>query len=123
MGFGDPFGNFMFSAVPFFVFIIFAIVLMVFVTSFVKGLGQYLKNNKQSVETVPARLVTKRTHTWGGHGNSSAHTSYYVTFEFENGDRMEYPASGEFYGMIAEGDVGMLTHQGTRLIDFERERT
>lgn len=119
MGFGNPFDNFMFTIVPFFMFIIFAIVLMIFMTSFVKGLGQYFKNNSQPRECVPARLIAKRPHTWGGHGDMGAHTSYYVTFELENGDRIEFPASSEFYGMNAEGDLGMLTHQGTRFIDFD----
>lgn len=122
MGFGNTFDSFMFSIVPFLVFIIFAVVIMVFITSLVKGLRQYFKNNSQPVVTEPARIIAKRTHTWGGNGNSSAHTSYYMTFEFENGERKEFPASSSMYGMSAEGDVGMLTHQGTRLIDFERER-
>ncbi len=121
MSFGSPFDNFMFSAVPFFIFIIFAIVIMVFITSFVKGIGQYLRNNSIPEENAPARLVAKRTHTWGGHGNMSAHTSYYATFELENGERLEFPVSSQFFGMHVEGDAGMLNHRGTRFIGFERE--
>ena len=122
MGFGNPFDNFMFSAVPFFVFIVFAIVIMIFVTSLGKGITQYLRNNGIPEENIPARLVAKRTHTWGGHGNMSAHTSYYATFETEKGERLEFPASSQFFGMHIEGDAGMLTHRGTRFIGFERER-
>ncbi|MGE5633236.1 MAG: DUF2500 domain-containing protein [Caulobacteraceae bacterium] len=122
MNFGSPFDNFMFSTVPFFVFIVFAIVIMVFVTSFVKGIGQYFKNSSEPRESVPARLISKRTHTWGGHGNMGAHTSYYVTFEFENGDRLEFPVNTDFFGVHAEGDLGIMTHQGTRFLGFERER-
>lgn len=122
MGFGNPFGNFMFSVVPFFIFIVFAIVIMIFITSLVKGTGQYFRNNRTPEENIPARLVAKRTHTWGGHGNMSAHTSYYSTFETETGDRLEFPVSSEFSGMHVEGDTGMLTHRGTRFINFERER-
>lgn len=122
MGFGNPFDEFMFSAVPFFVFIVFAIVVMVFVTSLVKGVGQYLRNRSIPEETIPARLVAKRTHTWGGHGNMSAHTSYYATFETQKGERLELPASSSFIGVHVEGDTGMLTHRGTIFIAFERER-
>jgi hypothetical protein len=61
-------------------------------------------------------------HTWGGHGNMSAHTSYYTTFETETGERMEFSASSSFFGTHVEGDTGILTHRGTRFIDFERER-
>ena len=122
MGFGNPFNEFMFSTVPFFIFIIFAIVIMVFMTSLVKGIGQYFRNNKTPEENIPARLVAKRTHTWGGHGNMSAHTSYYATFEGENGDRLEFPVGSQFSGTHVEGDAGMLTYRGTRFIGFERER-
>lgn len=122
MGFGNPFDSFMFSAVPFFVFIVFAIVVMVFVTSLVKGIGQYLRNSSIPEEHIAARLVAKRTHTWGGHGNMGSHTSYYATFETEKGERLEFPASGTFYGVHVEGDAGMLTHRGTRFINFEREQ-
>lgn len=122
MGFGNPFDNFMFSAVPFFIFIVFAIVLMIFITSLGKGIRQYLRNNSIPEENIPARLVAKRTHTWGGHGNMSTHTSYYATFETGEGDRLEFPVGSQFLGMHIEGDAGMLTHRGTRFIDFERER-
>lgn len=122
MGFGNPFNEFMFSAVPFFIFIFFAIVMMIFITSLVKGAGQYFRNNSTPEECIPVRLVNKRTHTWGGHGDMSAHTSYYATFETEQKDRLEFSVSSEFSGMNVEGDSGMLTHRGTRFIGFEREQ-
>lgn len=121
MGFGNPFDDFMFSAVPFFIFIVFAIIIMVFITSFVKGIGQYFRNNSLPEVRVPARLIAKRTHTWGGHGNMGAHTSYYATFETDKGERLEFSVGGKFSGMHVEGDAGMLTHRGTRFISFEKE--
>lgn len=45
---------------------------------------------------------------------------YYVTFQFESGDRMEFQVYGSEYGMLAEGDEGKLTFQGTRYLSFER---
>ena len=122
MGFGSPFDSIIFSAVPFFIFIVFSIVIMIFITSLVKGVGQYVRNNNTPEVSIPARLVAKRTHTWGGHGNMSAHTSYYATFETETGDRLELPVGSLFSGMHVEGDAGILIHRGTRFIDFERER-
>lgn len=121
MSFGNPFYNFMFTGLPFFTFIVFAIVIMVFATSFVKRTRQYLQNNSMPEESTPARLVAKRTHTWGRHGNMSAHTSYYATFETEKGERLEFAVNGQFFGMHVEGDTGILTYQGTRFIGFERE--
>ena len=122
MGPENLFGNFMFSVFPFLIFIFFSIFLMIFITSLVKGFGQYFRNNNTPEESIPARLVAKRTHTWGGHGNMSAHTSYYATFETETGDRLELSVGSQFTGMYVEGDAGILIHRGTRFIDFERER-
>lgn len=48
-------------------------------------------------------------------------TRYYVTFQVDSGDRMELPMTGSEYGMLAEGDVGKLTFQGTRYLSFERK--
>ena len=47
-------------------------------------------------------------------------TIYYVTFQVESGDRMEFSVSGTEYGMLVEGDEGRLTFQGTRYLSFLR---
>ena len=49
-------------------------------------------------------------------------TWYYATFQVESGDRMEFSVTGIEYGMLAEGDTGKLSFQGTRYLSFERER-
>ena len=57
----------------------------------------------------------------GAHGfYTTTNTMYYVTFQMESGDRMEFQVSGIEYGMLAEGDTGELTFQGTRYLAFER---
>ena len=38
----------------------------------------------------------------------------------ESGDRTEFNIYGEEYGLLAEGDCGKLTFQGTRYLSFER---
>lgn len=117
--FGSPFEGFslfsiMFTLVPLFV-------IGVFLYIIISGIARWSRNNASPRLNRPARIVSKRPHTWGGSGNSSAHTSYYVTFEFEDGERLELPVRDQEYGMMAEGDYGILTHQGTRFIDFQRE--
>ena len=57
----------------------------------------------------------------GGVGHTTTSTTYYVTFQVESGDRMELNLSGQEYGLLAEGDRGKLTFQGTRYLGFERE--
>lgn len=122
MGF-SPFDDFMFSAMPIFGFIVFALVIGGFIFVIVKGIGQWSSNNNSPRLTVPAQVKTKRTNTRGGSGDSSARTTYYVTFQVESGDRMELQMSGEDYGMLADGDLGILTFQGTRYLGFERKNT
>ncbi|MEM1485815.1 DUF2500 domain-containing protein [Oscillospiraceae bacterium PP1C4] len=129
----SPFGfNFMFSIFPVIFFIIFAIVIGSFIVSAVKGAKQYRHNEKSPVLTVDAKVVTKRTNVrhhhhhagnddMAGHGFSS--TDYYVTFEVESGDRMEFEVGDREYGMLCEGDRGKLTFQGTRYQGFERTRS
>lgn len=51
---------------------------------------------------------------------SSSHTTYYVTFEVESGDRIELVVPSHEYGFMVEGDQGKLTLQGTRYISFDR---
>lgn len=100
--------------------IIFLTIFGIIIYTIIKGIGQWSSNNKQPVISVVARVVAKRNHTWGGSNNSSSSTSYYITFEVESGDRMELHVSAKEFGMIAEGDIGKLTFQGTRYHSFER---
>ncbi len=118
----SPLNNFMFSAVPIMVLAMFLVVFVVISFSIGSKVKENLKNNSMEEITKPARLIGKRTHVWGGHGDTGASTSYYVTFEDEKGDRAEFSVSDNFYGMYTEGDRGMLTHQGTRFLHFERDR-
>ena len=107
----------------FFVFfvIIFTLVIGTFIFVAVKGISQWSKNNKSPVLTVPAEIVAKSTETTGGHGDSSASTWYYVTFQVQSGDRLELDVPSKEYGMLAE-DLGILTFQGTRDQGFERKK-
>ncbi len=113
---------------PFFFFAVFGMVLIVFVVTLVRGIGEWHKNNNSPRLTVPAKVVSKRTsvsrghhHGANGHMHTTSSTWYYATFEVESGDRLELALSGCEYGMLAEGDTGKLTFQGTRYLSFERE--
>ena len=124
-GFGSSFGmGFgMFEAM---FGIMFVLVIGVFVVTFVRGIGEWNKNNNSPRLTVPATVVSKRAdvshrHHAGEHHHSHTSTSYYVTFEVESGDRMELHMSGTEYGLLIEGDKGSLSFQGTRYLGFERE--
>lgn len=115
----DPFGNVMFTIVPIFI-------IGVFIFIIVKSVTQWSSNNNSPRLTVSAVVIAKRTNTSRGahHMNDHMHTTttttYYVTFQFESGDRTEFTLSGSNYGILVEGDTGMLTFQGTRYLGFER---
>jgi len=53
-------------------------------------------------------------------GHTTTSTTYYATFQMESGDRMELRLDGYEYGMLAEGDRGKLSFQGTRYLSFEK---
>lgn len=121
MGFG-VFG--LFGVIfPLMFFLVFGIILF----TFIKGIGEWNKNNNSPRLSVDATVVAKRNqvshhhHNHGGTGMHTTHsTTYYVTFEVESGDRMELHVSGQEFGMLVEGDFGRLTFQGTRYISFVR---
>lgn len=109
--------------------IVFVLVIGIFIFTFIKGISQWNKNNHSPRLTVPATVVSKRTnvshHHHHNHGSTGMHhtthsTTYYVTFQVESGDRMELHVAGHEFGMLIEGDRGMLTFQGTRYLGFER---
>lgn len=116
MGFDSPgSGDFLFTLVP--LLIVGGIIFII-----IKGIMEWSSNNQSPRLTVPAMIATKRTST-SRHGTDNMHTSttYFVTFQFDSGDRSEFTVSGSQYGMLAENDIGFLTFQGTRYLGFERE--
>ncbi|MEG0258831.1 MAG: DUF2500 domain-containing protein [Lysinibacillus sp.] len=112
----------MFSDVPAIITIGFIIVFGGIAFVIIRGIIEWSNNNASPMLTVPAKVVTKRTKTSGGSGNSAASTTYYVTFEVQSGDRMELKLNGREYGQLADGDFGLLTYQGTRYHTFERKQ-
>ena len=118
MGLAAPGFRTGFSVISVLVTLIFVVVLVVFVVILIKGIGQWSKNNRSPRLTVPAAVVGKRMKV--SHHNDSGSTRYYVTFEVDSGDRMEFTVTGPEYGMLIEGDRGSLSFQGTRYLGFER---
>ena len=108
--------NFIFSVFPILFLAVFGLVLGIFISTLVKNSKENRKNNNSPRVTAPATVVTKRTHVWGDH----SHTDYYVTFQFESGDRLELEIPHDRFGYLVEGDNGKLTFQGTRFLGFER---
>ena len=95
---------------------VFGLVIGILVSTLAKNRKQNRKNNNSPRITADATVVTKRTRVWGDH----SHTDYYVTFQFESGDRLEMEIPHNQFGYLVEGDNGKLTFQGTRFLEFKR---
>jgi hypothetical protein len=100
------------------------LIAFVIIGSIFKGVAEWSSNNAAPQERFPARVVTKRTHVSGGSGNSSASTSYYITFErLSDNARQEFKVNASDYSALADDDHGELAHQGTRFQGFMRTPT
>lgn len=123
--------NIGFTVIPILGIIIFSIVIVCFIVFFAKGISEWNKNNHSPRLTVDATIVAKRTnishssgscnHSTGMHSSGHTSTTYYITFQVESGDRMEFHVTGEQYGLLVEGDYGDLSFQGTRYLGFVRK--
>jgi Protein of unknown function (DUF2500) len=88
-----------------------------------KRLKQWNHNNKQPQRTVSAKIVNKKI-MYTRHNSTSqivhSSTSYYVTFEVDNKDTIEFEVDELTYRKTIENESGNLTYQGTRFINFVR---
>lgn len=111
--------------------IVFVLVIGIFIAATVRSAREWNKNSRSPHLTVSAKIVSKRTNISlhrhanagdisGAHGFSATPSKrYYVTFQVDNGDKMEFSVTGSEYGMLDEGDTGKLSFQGTRYLSFE----
>jgi len=110
-------------------FTAFILIVGTIIIGIIKGISEWSTNNTQPILDINCKVVSKRisvshsnshTNSNGEHHSGTSFTSYYVTFEFESKDRMEFSVNGKNYGMIAENDYGKLKFQGTRFLEFNR---
>ena len=105
------------SLMPIFSLAIFGLAFGIIISNLVKNGRQNRKNDASPRLSSEATVVTKRTHVWGDHSR----TTYFATFQFESGDRLELEIPRDRFGYLVEGDKGKLHFQGTRFLDFERQ--
>lgn len=119
-----------FDVFPIFFLAMFVVVFGVIIYTAVKGAQERRANHAAPVLEVAATVTVKRPHVSSvvrqnrveevPAQNITTHTTYYVTFQVKSGDRMEFQVSDQAYGLLAEGDSGTLTFQGTRYLGFVR---
>jgi hypothetical protein len=128
---GPPLGggmmSFMFTVIP---ILVIAVFVLAIVRMAMSG-ARYVKNASAPRQTVFARVVAKRMDVrqytnHHHHGNDavpmtkSSRTYYYITLEFDNGERKEYLDVKNLYGLVVEGDTGYAATQGDWIVGFER---
>ena len=109
-----PFGgfDFMFTLMPIIILIGFVVVISLIIVA----IAFYIHNARAPRRTVCARVAAKRMEVRGDH----SHTRYFITLEFENGERREFLDVKHLYGLVVEGDVGYAAIQGNWIVAFER---
>ena len=98
------------------------VIILIAIAMLSRNVIEWHRNNQQPVISVQARVIGKRPEVSGSSLDSGGSTStcYYCTFELTTGQRLEYIVPGKQYGLITEGDAGILTFQGTRYHGFQR---
>ena len=122
-------GDLLFTVVPMFIGIIFVIIFIGIIASLFTGLRQWKKNEESPRLSIEAIVKSKRTNVTGNihpnhHHNIHSHSSttiYFVPLKRVVTDS-EFHVSGKEYGILAEGNIGTLTFQGTRYLDFIRKK-
>lgn len=114
-GFQSSFSMFNIIFIVFLLFFFTVVAIIIF-----QNVRRFKRNNASPVLTVDATIISKRidVRQSGTEHSSSGSTYYFVTFSLPSGDRMEFSIHGEEYGMLAERDIGKLTFQGTRYLNF-----
>ncbi|WP_068496599.1 DUF2500 domain-containing protein [Paenibacillus kribbensis] len=101
-------------------FTVFGIMALFMIIGIGKTIGAGLSNQAAELVQRSCKVVDKRTRVRGGSGDFSASTYYYITFEFDGGERMELEVKDTDFGMIVVGDCGELHYKGTRFVGFVR---
>ena len=112
--------------------VLIAIFALLLIGTIGRGIWVWIRNNHSPVQNVTARVAAKRMKVTG-HGmttagrvsamhtiGASTYTRYFATFELEDGKRLELSLKDAEFSMLAEGDQGQLSFQGTRYLGFER---
>ena len=105
-----------FAIFPILFLAVFGLIFGTFIATLVRNGKQNRENNISPRVTSEVTVVTKRAKVWGDH----SHTTYFATFQFESGDRLELEIPHDQFGYLVEGDHGKLLFQGKRFLGFER---
>lgn len=98
-----------------------AILLLMLVAKLTSMVNVEEKQGKPPVYNMEATVKGKRMLVAASDNDPSAmQTTYFLTFQKRDGNRVELRVPGEDYGLAAEGDEGILVWQGDEFVVFKR---
>ncbi|WP_068615173.1 DUF2500 domain-containing protein [Paenibacillus tuaregi] len=123
-GFGGPEAFFEFLiGVPMWVkvagVILLVVVIAIFAYAIIKGLMVWSANNKNRLLMKYAVVSSKRTEMHGT-GSGPYTPRYFITFELEDGRKLEFRMAAREYAILKEKDEGEITYQGGVFKNFNR---
>jgi Protein of unknown function (DUF2500) len=94
-----------------------------FVGLIIYALIEFISNASSPELSREAHVIGKRQHVSSSSisDNNSTSTTYYVTFELSDCSRIELNVHARAYGLLIEGDVGILRSQGAWFKGFDRQ--
>lgn len=124
----SPIGGGLFDIMTTLFPIIFIVIFGIIIATFISNGVKYAQNKSSPQRSAFATIVSKRMyveHHSSHHANdhmhsSSSRTHYYITLQFDNGERREYLDVKNLYGLVVEGDSGYALVQGEWIVAFER---
>ncbi|WP_291574456.1 DUF2500 domain-containing protein [Clostridium sp. UBA4548] len=110
-------------------FFLFLIASIGFLTMMFNNGAVLTYNSSKPVLTVEGRIISKRFKTFQDTQNFGDMipsynylAMYYVTFELEDKEQLEFCVSANEYEEFNEGDTGKLSYQGNKYLGFERSK-
>ncbi|MGM0079548.1 hypothetical protein IGI73_002698 [Enterococcus sp. DIV0755f] len=103
-----------------FLFTLFA---LIFIAIILYQIMEFLKNESAPKISVPATLVDKSMRSSSSvdaNGISNQSITYYLLFELENGERLEFMVGHGKYKLYVIGDTGILKYQRKRFNSLDR---
>ena len=107
-----------FKLIGTFTILLVAVISVLIVLISIGVLANRRKNRVSPILKVGAKVVSKRMHYSKSRNSVSLDTNCYAAFEVESGDRLELSVPYNEYGLLVEGDQGILEFQGTIFLNF-----
>lgn len=84
---------------------------------------KFISNKSKPLVEIKAKIISKRMEVTDKNliNDIDKVTLYYLTFEFEDGKRKEFKVKNKIYGILIEGDKGILKYQGSQFISFNKK--